>query len=263
MRFHKTLLLSAAVGVLIGAGTLIARTVTDTPLSPERLYAYGQFDPSVCNSKKIDKNWTHRYKIVMNYGYTDSKDFTHGGDLKIKKQSSDGENVFVVEQTYRDETKIKHTNKTKIHCTNEPIAKMKSWHSEIAFTSSSDPAINQSFTEDVTVAGDTLNVKIGKKTFTRPTKANITSDWLIFAGVQQLPKDDAVRTFDMLEACRNLRDNQKIIYKGKTLYDFGGKKIYLHRFEQTGNGILPYQYYLDENNVLVLVITSYRTYILQ
>ena len=36
-----------------------------------------------------------------------------------------------------------------------------------------------------------------------------------------------------------------------------------HLFHQVGRGVLPYEWWLDEAHRLVLVVTGYRTYILE
>lgn len=54
-----------------------------------------------------------------------------------------------------------------------------------------------------------------------------------------------------------------ITYEGKTEHHWGAEDVQLHYFRQFGQGMLPYEYFLDDSHRLVLVVSGYRAYILK
>jgi len=56
----------------------------------------------------------------------------------------------------------------------------------------------------------------------------------------------------LLEGLRRFRKNHQIVYQGKST---------LHHFQHIGRGILPYDYWLNDEHQLSMVITGNRAYI--
>lgn len=244
--------------------------------TPETLFEYGIFNPEICNTGKMDfKNgWTNTYSTMSCYGHQEF--IIDIGDVTIAHQPEKGTGAYTMTQVYKNyvsdmffvpdderEPEMLNINTATLTADNSAIPVLKEWNSTASLTSTARPSLNQSFTEKVTVTGTILNVKTVNGKYKRQLDSAPTCDWLIFAAVQQLPKDPALtHSFDMLEACRAHRPGQELTFKGQKTYTFGSKKVKLSCFEQIGEGILPYQYFLDENNRLVLVISGYRILVL-
>lgn len=91
-----------------------------------------------------------------------------------------------------------------------------------------------------------------------------TSDWSMFEAVQRMPFDTALALkFDLLEGLSALRPAHRITYEGKVDEQWGKDKVQLHYYRQFGQGMLPYEYYLDDTHCLVMVVSAYRAYILK
>jgi hypothetical protein len=85
-------------------------------------------------------------------------------------------------------------------------------------------------------------------------------DFSVFDLVQRQPfKKDAPFKFHQLEATElQLKKDHQLLYKGPETLDIDGKKMRLHRFEHTGGGISPCQYWVDHDHRLVRVLMDGR-----
>jgi hypothetical protein len=66
----------------------------------------------------------------------------------------------------------------------------------------------------------------------------------------------------MLEGLSLVKKQQRLIYRGEYTMKMGSKKLSLHRFDQIGEGILPYEYWLDDKHRLLVVTSMNKAYIL-
>ena len=78
----------------------------------------------------------------------------------------------------------------------------------------------------------------------------------VFEIVKGRPFDkEKVFEFNSLEAEElNLKKDHKLTYVGPEELEIGGEKVKLHKFEETGGGIRPTQYWVNEAHQLVRVV---------
>lgn len=90
----------------------------------------------------------------------------------------------------------------------------------------------------------------------------VTCNWCLFDAVQRLPFHNApFLNFTMLEELDLLRPNQRLAYRQTIVLELGGRRVRLHGFEQFGEGILPYTYWLDEQHRVLFAIGGLRAYL--
>ena len=112
--------------------------------------------------------------------------------------------------------------------------------------------------------GKTLAVTTGERKLTRRLPGRWTSDWSLFEALQRRPfRSGEALKFDVLEGLSLLKRGHVLRYKGRRQVTLGDAASTLHLFHQVGRGVLPYEWWLDEAHRLVLVVTGYRTYILE
>lgn len=248
----------------------------DYPLTPSLLSELDAFEntPLVKGDFNPLNNYTHYYRLWTSYGYyVRNRD---DGYLKISRNASDSGGGFTleVEQVYvnlansREKTPLQHKTKAVVECRNNEIGSPDKWELTNEFLEGPEDIMEferaKPLTERVTLDKNELIVKANGKTSRRKVSEYLTGDWNLFDAVQRLPFDKCIDIrFDLLEGLRLFRENQNLYYKGKLQEKWNSQHVTLYSFEQTGNGILPYKYYLDQNHRLVLVITCNRAYILK
>jgi hypothetical protein len=109
-----------------------------------------------------------------------------------------------------------------------------------------------------------MTVETGGRTlFTRKEVPWLTCDWCVFEFIQRLKfEEQGCLPFDMLEGLTVMKENQRLYYRGLCPTKMGSEDILLHCFVQLGSGILPYEYWLDDNHRLLVAISMNKAYIL-
>jgi hypothetical protein len=102
----------------------------------------------------------------------------------------------------------------------------------------------------------------GKAERRMPAPKAYTSNWSLLDALQRLPGDDAKPTvFDLLEELDLLKPHQRLAFYRVVEMELGGKKTRLHGFSLIGEGILPYEFWLDDQRRVLLAIGGRRAYV--
>ncbi len=92
---------------------------------------------------------------------------------------------------------------------------------------------------------------------------DLTSDWTLIAALPKLldiESDKSCKNFVLLEKLRLQKDNQMLFRNPD--YDYlSGNFGKLHKIEHRGNGIQPFDYWLDENGCLLFICTLHNAFI--
>ena len=210
-------------------------------------------------------NWIHTYRIWTCHGYRESGN-TDQGYLVIERRvgASDDHFSLRVEQQVVHKDGIWHSLHARITCRNNQIASPEEWDLASRFWSPSGKEH-----EDLRL--DTKGrLRSGRavfrshgRTYEIPTAKQVTADWCLVEAVQRLPRTaDEWLTFDVLEDLTVHRPGQRLAYKGPDPVKLDAVTLQLHRFCQLGHGMLPYQYWLDDHQRLLLFTTLSRAYVL-
>jgi hypothetical protein len=106
-----------------------------------------------------------------------------------------------------------------------------------------------------------LSAKVqGHGTVEKDLPVRTTTAFALFAIAPRLPFDqENVFRFHSLEASElNLKKNHQLKYLGKETVAIDGKQRKLHKFEQSGDGIQPCLYWVDDEHRLVRVLMDNR-----
>jgi hypothetical protein len=225
---------------------------TNSPITPAVLVSLGVIKQDALSGffrENNEEDRTTKYIIWTTDGYIKEKN-KFLGELTLAQSELDSKDFQLnVEQIYFNADNINHQINVSMRCRNNPIASPVSWRLDCCFTGGEQ--IN--FSENVSVNDDELNISINNTSFKRKVSTNFTSDWSLFSAISLLPFDNSkAYEFDFLEGLRRFRKNHLLVYKGKST---------LHHFQQIGSGILPYDYWLNEEHQLLMVITGNRAYI--
>ncbi len=98
----------------------------------------------------------------------------------------------------------------------------------------------------------------------RPAPERWTSFWSLFAAVQRLPfAQGSVLTFDLFEELELHKPGHRLAYIGPHPVAQGAKTLNLHVFEQTGHGVLPWRWWLDDQHRVLLAAGGRLAYLLE
>ena len=204
------------------------------PLNPEVLRKVGalkEFPPAPAGFRP-DGDWTQDYRILGCHGYADTGNETVGS-LRIQRIAGSPFQLKIHQSIVHNNGQ--ETLDVEMMCRPNEIA------SPLAWTTTSR-SLDE---EGKEIAGLQTTQKRENNT------AALTSDFSLMEAVQRLPfAGPKPALFDLLEGMAILRPAHRLFFDGE------------RRFHHTGRGLLPYQYWLDENHRLLLAVTQWRAYIL-
>jgi hypothetical protein len=205
--------------------------------------------------------WEHRYRVcvlVPERGARGEHPNPYG-TLSIARKPSAADR-FSLDVDFSISTRGPSGMRTRasLSCSADRLATPLAWESRSDVVDKGKPVPEMSATETATFAGGVL---VRKRSRERKTKVPgpFTTNWSLLEAVQRMPFDDPARlTFDMLEDLDLVKPGQSLTAIGPVVLDFGPRKVTLHGFRQTGHGILPTHYWLDDQHRVVAVAGSVR-----
>jgi len=244
------------------------RTIVGSPLTPSLLKELSAVDEFPETPKDFDPQayWVNMYRIWTCHGFRESGN-QNVGFLRIERTAGKANQPIIlkVRQEVIQTDGLLHTLDAKIKCLNNQLASPVQWHLRSNFLDPNRQNIHDLGTDEIAVIdGNIINIRArGGHKFRREVRGLLTSDWCLFEAVQRLKFDkEPSLNFDMLEGLGLLKQGQCLSYSGAYPMKMGGKNVSLHRFDQLGDGILPYEYWLDNNLRLVAVTSMNKAYIL-
>ena len=188
-----------------------------------------------------------------------------GGALRIKRTPApNGKEVELdVTQDIRQSTGSLFRTKAKVRCAADALATPLSWELESAVYDTGNKIIAETtLSQSAKVEDGKIKVTDNGKALTREAPRLYTSNWSLFDAIQRLPNTDKpAPEFSLLEDLDLRKDGQRITAIGAGQIEAGGKTIRVHGFQHVGRAILPYRYWLDGQNRLLVAISGIRAYL--
>ena len=227
------------------------RTIVGSPLTPTLLKELGAINklPSTPDDFNPDGNWVNTYRIWTCHGYRESGN-DNVGFLRIERIDDSGKAFMlkVYQQVVQDDALINIIDGT-IKCRNNQLASPTEWELSSQVEGPDGKIISVLSSHNHGVATESVT--------------STAVDWCLFEAVQRLvfDKQSSFR-FDLLEGMYLSKLRHRLFYRGVTPLKMNGRDISLHCFVQTGSGILPYEYWLNDRHRLLAVISMNKVYIL-
>ncbi len=235
------------------------------PISPTMLEELKAIENYKDWNKKFDpdKEWENTYKIWLCHGYIKGGNFVHGS-LNIKKINSKSNKSFslnIYQKIVHDGGSV-HIIDAEIQCLNDALASPIEWNLSSRFISPGKKERTElGMKEQGSIKGDSVKIKSNKYFFNLKKTGGLTGDWCLFEAIQRMPfKKIGAHKFDALEGMNLLKKEHVLSYRGAD--PMKNKKETLQRFQRMGQGVLPFDYWLDKNHRLVIATTGPRAYIL-
>lgn len=237
------------------------------PLTPKALADYGELEKAVIGGDfSFSGQWTNSYRIYAAAGAQWYK--TYRGYLTIAKQDSHqrdvlklsiGRNILLPYQTAYQKTLV------EMLCNDDEYGRPTDWtlDNTIADFSGSEDKICSRYNEISRLAGALLVKDYVSGRVTTRYNGLVSSDISLMAVVQKYGKEPPLDTFMMLEELDKAKPGQMISYLGTEKFDMGGRAVETFRYQQTGFGTLPKDYYVDSRSKrLLILISGQEAYIL-
>ncbi len=243
------------------------RTIVGRPLTPgmlrQQLDALDEF-ASTPEDFKPEGNWVNTYRIWTCHGYIESSN-DNVGLLRIERVAGKTKELFTlkVHQEVIQTDGILSTIDAEVKCLNNELASPIQWRLSSCFTGADGNIRSELSTDErAVVRGEAVHIETAGRTVKRRISNPTTSDWGLFEAIQRLEyKKEVNLAFGLLEGLSVLKEGQNLIYSGATV-KAPGEGIFRHCFIQTGRGILPSEYWIDEKHRLQVVCSMNKAYIL-
>ena len=238
------------------------------PLTPRVLEDIGVIDgfPPAPKGFAPEGDWSQSYRIWLCHGYYGLLNL-EGGYLSIERRSNGGGDEFTlsVVQKFVNWEGIVQTITAEINCRNDEISSPLRWEYSSEFRNASGNVIPKLSTRHRGhIEGNTAILDTPGSRSEKRASQRLTADWCIFDAVQRLQTGtESAVNFDMLEVITALKTDQTIRRMESRTDRPSFYASELTRFVQTGRGILPWEYWLDSNNRLLLATSGDRAYILE
>lgn len=215
----------------------------------------GAFDPS--------GTWEHRYAIWLLLPKQRNLATKPMGALQLRRKPAAGrEFQLSVEQSAIQQDRTVYHAKAGIRCAADRLATPRQWELETAILERSGQTVKD------TAIRRTGRVAGGKIIFEGRAQRSIaapkqfTSNWSLFDALQRSPdKHSEALTFDLFEELELLKPKHTLKYRLSTDLKLVGRKVRLHCYEEIGEGILPYAWWLDDQHRVVMAIGALRAFL--
>ncbi len=244
------------------------------PITPEIVDAFGLITtfPEVGLAFRRDGDWTHSYQCWATSGAKKELIYPQG-KIVLARSGSESGAEFVLSVRYRlagsgrsgDGKTMRgpHLISALVTCRTDETATPVSWRLGSEHFDKADARIASVGLSETGEYSDGT-IRIAKPdTFEFFVDGPLASDWGLFEAVQRLTFDPMSRLrFSLLDGLALLKGGQRILYAGKHRLHLAGATRVLHCFRQTGRGIPPIEYWLDDNHRLLLVVNVNRFWVL-
>jgi len=212
----------------------------------------GAFDP--------EGKWYHIYRV-----YTLAGRSGWVGTLDLNRRNTEKKN-FLLELRYQKYLPGQHTQITigQLQCQMDELSTPTAWKFACFTWDNHKKKIpNTNLGKFAAVKDDAIVFRDGQTyhRIVKPETYNI--NWALFDVVQRLPRRKRqTLSFALLDHFDQVKPNQTLTYHGTQEVFINNTTLRLHRFDQLGEGIVPWVYWVDASGRLLFVVSGLEAYIL-
>ena len=208
-----------------------------------------------------DGSWEHSYVALDTAPTRDGSKMRDEGFLRIRRTGSSGDGPFTldVELLARKQFFGSFRSTIQMQCRSDRLSTPVAWKfSSVSFDTKGNP-VDLTRVEEEGRVEDGHIIWQNRGARRRKAPAAFTSNWSLFDAVQRFSeKPFTTLQFDMFEDLDLFKPNQRLTYWGTTEVELGGRTMKLTGYQQIGEGILPYHYWLDASGRLILAYGALR-----
>ena len=99
---------------------------------------------------------------------------------------------------------------------------------------------------------------------TVPLEGEYTVHWALFDAVARLPREPFEPIgFTLVDHFDQVKPGQTLVFRRAIDTPIGGQSLRLFGFDQTGRGVMPWTYWVDQAGRAVVVVSGLETYMLE
>ncbi len=234
-----------------------------------------------------DGEWEHLYDV-----FALSRGCHRAGSLRLRR-SAHGDNETRLQSTYDKVSPggFRHVLNADMVCGTDSLATPVRWSWRYTTRDAKGQVVpGTAFEKRARCDGETVTVsdKLAARTF-KLTQSPVLS-WALFEAVQRLPREsfDPLR-FTLIDEFDLPKPNQSIRYRNRLTVRLGGKRVQreqwrrlekgrvrrtrwereggtdtvLHSYTHTGDGILPWVYWVDDSGRLLFARAGLKAFIMK
>lgn len=225
----------------------------------------GPFDP--------EGHWEHRYTIWAiiphdpsgKLKFLDKKFNQPLGGLTITRKPGLNDNIEleIVQTTLLNkQADMLCRVHARMTCARDKLSTPRSWEIRSVLVDSNGNPMQDSRTLNTGKVVGTLMHRFGQRVRKTSAPPNFSSNWSLFDALQRMPEaENGPIMFDLFEEMDAFKPNQRLVAQESDGFVSHGRNVPLRGFRQIGSGILPYDYWLDDQGRLLAAIGSMRAYI--
>ena len=226
------------------------------PITPELLVEQGKLDVSDPEGEfKPLGEWEQSWKIWLpGRGKPNQK----SGYLKIhRKPDANGTALmYDVCQVISENDSWLHSARASITAVNDSWGTPVTWNKSTRFHTS--PASGSIHLKEL----DSF-IEGSADSDSQHSSTHFITSYTLFDAVQRMSIENVTSLdFTLLDELDKVKENHSIRFVENTSVNFAGKDRNVKVFAETGEGLLPWKYYVDEKGRLLLAISGMRAYIL-
>ncbi|MFC1806626.1 hypothetical protein ACFL09_06590 [Planctomycetota bacterium] len=209
----------------------------------------GAFDP-----KGAWTNTYHLWLVQGNFG---------GAALTIRREPKGDRVRLHVSFDVAEWSGYVRRTKAVLGCKADTLCTPVSWTLESQAHDVSDkPIAGTKLAERGTVGDGILEVRFGSQARKEKVAAPVTSQWSLCDAVQRFPGEGTKPlAFTMLEEMDLVKPDQRLEFREEKDFKVGDTTLHLRGYQQIGWGILPWQYWVDDQRRLLFAFSGVRAYI--
>lgn len=209
----------------------------------------GKFDPAGA--------WTQSYRLWL------VQPFLGGGALTLQRTPTDGGARLDVTYDVAEYTGYVRRTKVRVECAGDALATPTAWTLSSQVCGVDDkPTKGTTLSEAGTLRGGQLEIRFGDRSRKEKIVTPATSNWSLFDAVQRLPgKATRPLSFTLLEEMDLIKPRQRLEFREEKDFKVGGTTLHLRGYQHTGQGVLPWQYWVDDAGRLLFAFSGVRAFI--
>jgi hypothetical protein len=213
----------------------------------------GPFDPSGA--------WEHRYGV-----YSTASRLSRVGELRLRRSVKANDRILLDVQFQKMLSGGKQMISAKIHLSGDnPLAVPENWSFQARVLDTQGQAIdNTPIKKSIRVRDNALIVDeaAGEKRIS--LVGRYTLNWALFDAVQRLPTDEfAPIEFTLIDHFDQVKPNHRFSFRTSTDVTIRGQSKRLHAYDQVGEGIVPWVWWVGPHGRLLAAVSGLEAYLLE
>lgn len=213
----------------------------------------GPFDPA--------GSWQQTYGV-----YSVAGRLSRVGELRLERQVKSNGRVLLDMQYHKSLSQGKQTISAKIHfAADSPLSRPDHW-SFVARVLDADGRLieNTQIKKSIRTQDGVLAIDDPFGQETVPVRGDYTLNWALFDAVQRLPTEtfDPI-CFTLIDHFDQVKPNHMLSFRTSIDVTIRGKSQILHAYDQLGEGIVPWVWWVDQHGRLLAAVSGLEVYLLE